>query len=120
MKKMIAAYKELMEEINSEVTEGLLAPGDTLQILRQKTPAFEGYCPITDWYYDEYTMKQELETPLEEMYMPEEFTKEEWAEMKADQEAYKKQYESEKADLVPMKVKDVLTEMKQMQKLFGK
>jgi len=111
-------YKELLSEIEEEVKEGILTLGDTIQILRDKTPAVENYCPIIDWYYDDFAMNEELSTPLEEMYLPEEFTKEEWAEMEKEQAELKKQYEEDKPDLLSVKVKDVLTEMKQMQKLF--
>lgn len=112
-------YKELIAELNEEVAEGVLAPADSIQILRDKKPIFQEYCAIIDWYYDEFAMKEELETPLEEMYLEEEFSKEEWKEMREEREAYKKQYQADQADLVTMTVKDVLTEMKQMQKLFA-
>lgn len=112
-------YKDLMNEINDEVAEGVLAPGDMIQVLRDEKPVYESYCAIIDWYYDEFVMNEELNTPLEEMYMAEEFTKEEWDLMVQEQEEFKKQYEADKPKLVSMKVKDVLTEMKQMQKLLG-
>lgn len=111
-------YKELINEITEEVTEGIITMEDSIQILRDKEPVFENYCAILDWYYDEYTMNEDLNTPLEEMYMEEEFDKEEWTQMKADQVELKAQYEKDQADLVTIKVKDALTEMKQIQKLF--
>lgn len=112
-------YKELIEEISDEVKEGILTPEDTIQILRDTTPVFENYCPVIDWYYDDYTMNEELNTPLEDMYLPEEFSTEEWEQMKSDNEELKKQYAADKESLVSMKVKDILTEMKQIQKLLG-
>lgn len=111
-------YKELLEEINFEVSEGVLTPNDSIQILRGSEPVFENYCEIIDWYYDDFTMNEEISTPLEEMYLPEEFSKKEWDEMKLEQEELKKQYLEDKPNLIEMKVKDVLTEMKQIQKLF--
>ncbi len=111
-------YKELINEINGEVSEGVLLPNDTIQILRGDVPVFENYCEIIDWYYDEYTMDEEINTSLEDMYLPEEFSEVEWQEMKADQEKMKAQYLEDKSKLVAMKVKDVLTEMKQIQKLL--
>lgn len=120
MKKIIANYKSLLEEISNEVKEGLLTEKDTIQVLRTDQPVVQEYRPIIDWYYDAYVMKEEMETPLEEMYMEEEFTKEEWKEMQEDLAQYKKQYEAEKDKLMEISVKDALTEMKQMQKLFGK
>lgn len=119
MSKIKFSYKDLMNEINDEVTEGVLTPNDTIQVLRGEKPVFETYCPIIDWYYDAFTMKEEMETPIEEMYMAEEFTKEEWDEMVKEQEEFKKQYEIDQPKLTEMKVKDVLTEMKQIQKLLG-
>lgn len=119
MKKLIANYKSLIEEISNEVKEGLLTEKDMIQVLRSDKPMVQDYCPILDWYYDSYMMQEEMETPLEEMYLEEEFTKEEWKEMHDDLEQYKKQYESEKDKLVEIQVKAALTEMKQMQKLFG-
>lgn len=118
MGKIKIDYKELLSEINEEVAEGVLLPEDTIQILRDSEPVVENYYAIIDWYYDDYAMKEELNTPLEDMYLPEEFTKDEWEEMKADQAALKAQYEEDKPKLQEMKVKDVLTEMKQIQKLF--
>ncbi len=112
-------YKGLMQEINEEVKEGVITQNDTIQVLRDDTPIFQEYCPIIDWYYDAFTMKEELETPMEEMYLPEEFSKEEWASMVKEQAEYKAQYQSDQPKLTSMKVKDVLTEMKQMQKLFS-
>ncbi len=111
-------YKTLIDEINSEVEEGILLPNDTIQILRDDKPAFDNYCVVIDWYYDDYVMQEELDTPLEDMYLPEEFTDEEWHEMKKDQEELKAQYNEDKSKLISVKVKDILTEMKQMQKLF--
>ncbi len=112
-------YKDLIDEINSEVAEGVLTSGDTIQVLRDEKPVYESYCAIIDWYYDEFAMEEEFETPIEEMYMVDEFTKDEWDLMVQEQEEFKKQYEADKPKLVNMKVKDVLTEMKQMQKLLG-
>lgn len=65
-----------------------------------------------------HVMNEEVNTPLEEMYLPEEFSDEEWAQMKEDHAQLKNQYQADKSNLVEIKVKDALTEMKQMQKLF--
>lgn len=111
-------YKDLIDEINFEVSEGVLLPGDTIQILRDTRPLTDNYCVIIDWYYDDYTMNEELNTPLEEMYLPEEFTSDEWDDMKKEHAKLKAQYLEDKPRLQSIKVKDVLTEMKQMQKLF--
>lgn len=111
-------YKDIISEINSEVEEGILSLNDSIQILRGSEPVFENYCPIVDWYYDSYVMNEEINTPIEEMYLPEEFTKDEWEQMKNDHAQLKNQYEIDKANLIEIKVKDALTEMKQMQKLF--
>lgn len=118
MAKKKNIYEEFIAEINEEVEEGSLTLKDSIQILRDSKALINDYCPIIDWYYDEYTMKEELSISLEEMYLKEEFSKEEWQEMKKEQEAYKKQYESDQSNLITMKVKDVLTEMKQIQKLL--
>lgn len=119
MKKFAERYRSIIKEINEEVSEGVLQAGDEIQILREEKPVFQDYCEIIDWYYDEYTMKEELETPLEEMYLPEEFSKKEWEMMKKEQKEYKEQYKADLPKLQKMTVKAVLTEMKQMQKLFG-
>lgn len=120
MKKYINEYKGMIEDISEEVEMGMLTEKDKIQVLRAEKPIVQEYCPIIDWYYDAYMMKEEMETPLEEMYMEDEFSKEEWKQMKADHAAYKKQYEEEKDKLVEIGVKEALTEMKQMLKLFGK
>lgn len=120
MKKIVENYKALIEEISGEVKEGFLTEEDTIQILRDEKPIIQDYCPVIDWYYNAYTMKEEMETPLEEMYMEEEFTKTEWKDMQVDFAQYKRQYEAEKDKLVEIKVKAALTEMKQMIKLLAK
>jgi len=118
MKTTKTNYKAFIEEISDEVSEGILTQKDSVQILRADKPIYDNYCPIVDWYHDAYTMDEELNTPLEEMYLEEEFTKEEWEEMKQDQEALKKQYKEDFPKLTSITVKEVLTEMKQIQKLF--
>lgn len=119
MNRFVADYKAIIAELNEEIAEGVLGQKDEIQVLRADTPVFQEYCPIRDWYYDAFAMKEELETPLEEMYMKEEFSEEEWKEMAKEQKEYKAQYEQDQPKLQTMSVKDVLTEMKQMQKLFG-
>lgn len=119
MKKLVANYKSILAELNDDVKEGILTPKDDIQILRGEEPVFQEYKAIEDWYFDSFIMKEELETPLEEMYMKEEFSEEEWKEMAKQQADYKEQYEKDQPKLVTMKVKDVLTELKQMQKLFA-
>ena len=118
MKKIVSNYKMLLDEINEEVQEGVLSENDNIQILRETSAVMDTYYPISDWYYDTFVMDEELNTPLEEMYLPEEFSEDEWKQMKLEQEETKKQYEEDQPKLVSMKVKDVLTEMKQMVKLL--
>lgn len=104
MAKKTLIYKELLEELNAEVAEGVLSLEDTIQIIRDDKELMPTYYPIIDWYYDAFTMKQEIDTPLEEM--------------KKSHEAYKAQYEADAPKLKEMKLKDALTEMKQIQKLM--
>lgn len=118
MKKLMQSYKDFIEELTYEVSEGVLKEGDQIQVLRAETPIVQDYRPVVDWYYDAYTMEQELSIPLEDLCEQDDYSKEEWADMLKNQEAYKQQYESEKDRLELAKVKDVLTEMKQMVKLF--
>lgn len=118
MAKVKIDYKSLIDEISEEVKEGVLSEKDTVQVLRAKEPVFEGYRPVEDWYYDDYTMNMELDTPVEEMYMEDEFSKEELEEMKQEQKELKAQYEADKPSLEQIEVKALLTEMKQMEKLF--
>ena len=116
--KITLDYDELIKEMEAEIKEGGLSQKDTIQILRDEKAVYENYCPIIDWYYDKAAMVEEMETPLEEIYLQEEFSKEEWAQLKRDHADYKKQYQEDRDRLMDMKVKDVLTEMKQMMKLF--
>ncbi|MCQ2508035.1 MAG: hypothetical protein MJ097_04530 [Dorea sp.] len=118
MKEIITNYKSIIAEIGESIEDGVITEKDQIQILRADQPVFQAYRPVVDWYYDAFTMKEELELPLEEMYMKEEFSAKEWAEMKKDQAEYKKQYEEDLPKLEAMGVKEVLTEMKQMMKLF--
>lgn len=117
MKKLMEIYKEFVEEISYEIAEGVLKEEDQIQILRGEEAVVQDYRPLIDWYYDAYTMEQEL-VPLEDLCEEGDYSKEEWADMFANHEAYKKQYEEEKDRLEVVKVKDILTEMKQMIKLF--
>ena len=119
MKQLIADYKALTGEISDEVKVGILTDKSEIQILRAEAPVFRDYRPIVDWYYDAYAMKEEFETPFEEMYMKEDYSAKEWKEMKEDYAAYKKQYEAEKDKLEVSTVKAVLTELRQMVKLLG-
>lgn len=119
MKKLIENYKALAAELNDNLTEGVLTQKDEIQILRGEKPVFQEYCAIEDWYFDAFVMEEEIGTPLEEMYLKEEFSEEEWKEMKKEQAEYKEQYEKDQPKLITMTVKDVLTELKQMQKLFA-
>lgn len=118
MKEIITNYKAIMAEISEAMEDGVITEKDQIQLLRADKAAFQDYRPVVDWYYDAFTMKEELELPLEEMYMKEEFSAKEWAEMKKDQAEYKKQYEEDLPKLQTMGVKEALTEMKQMMKLF--
>lgn len=111
-------YRDILDELNSEIEEGVLSLEDTIQILRGSEPVVESYHAIVEWYYDSYLMDEEVNTPVEEMYLPEEFSADEWKQMKEDHAALKAQYEKDKPNLIEIKVKDALTEMKQMQKLF--
>ncbi len=120
MKKMISDYKAMIEDISAEVKEGMLTEDKMIQILREDKAIVQDYRPISDWYYDAPTMEDEIGVPFEEMYMEDEYPKEEMAEMKKQFLAYKAQYEAEKNKLEEISVKAALTEMKQMIKLFGK
>lgn len=119
MKKLVENYKNILAELNADVKEGILTPKDDIQVLRGENPVFQDYKAIEDWYFDAFVMAEEFETPLEEMFMKEEFSEEEWKAMEKEQADYKEQYEKDQSKLITMKVKDVLTELKQMQKLFG-
>lgn len=120
MKKMISDYKAMIEDITAEVTEGMISEKNMIQVLREAKAIVQDYRPIIDWYYDADTMQDEVGIPFEEMYMEDEYPKEEMAEMKKQFLAYKAQYEAEKDKLEEISVKAALTEMKQMIKLFGK
>ena len=111
-------YRAFIEEMNENIKDGALSEKDTIQILRADQAVYAEYCPIIDWYFDAFSMKEELETPLEEMYLAEEFSKEEWEEMKKSRQEFLEQYKEDQPKLIEMTVKDVLTEMKQMQKLW--
>lgn len=118
MKEFVQNYKEMIEDISYEVSEGVLKEMDQIQVLREENAVMQDYRPVVDWYYDAYTMEQDLNIPLEDLCDQEEYSKEEWADMLENQKAYKAQYEAEKDHLELVAVKDILTEMKQMVKLF--
>lgn len=119
MKNMVKNYKELVSEISNEVSEGVLNEKDMIQILRAEKAVVQDYHPIIEWYYDSFVMEEELDSSLEDMYMKDEFSEDEWDKMAKEMQAYKKQYLADQPKLIVMGVKETLTEMKQMIKLLG-
>ncbi|ERM18910.1 hypothetical protein [Brevibacillus laterosporus] len=45
-------YEELIEELKSDLTEGLISMGDKIKIVRGQKVA-NHYYPIIDYYYDD-------------------------------------------------------------------
>lgn len=95
-------YEELQLEINEEIEDLLLTPGDTIQILRAKAAIEGDYYPITDWYYIETIVMDDL------IVEPDDSAEE--IENKAEIRAH---YMKDKPMLQEALVADVLLEMKQ-------
>lgn len=66
-------YDELINELESDLLEGLIALSDTIKIVRSTIPAYKTYLPIIDYYYDDNDPGEEFEVMqvsavLKEMY----------------------------------------------------
>jgi hypothetical protein len=52
-------YQTMLNEFKEDIAEGILAPADTIQILRSNKPVDDGYRPIIDWYYNDDVMTED-------------------------------------------------------------
>lgn len=120
-------YEELLYEINEEIEDGVLSLEDEIQILRGEglsnkelehrlewfrsqgvvNPVLEEYHPIIDWYYDDNSMNEIFE--IEPDYDEEEIK---------EAEEIKVSYLKDKPFLITKKVKEVLEEMKEKNKII--
>lgn len=119
-------YEELLNEINEEIEDGVLFLEDEIQILRGEclsnkelehrlkwfrsqgvvNPVLEEYRPIIDWYYDNNSMNELFK--IEPDYDEEEIK---------EVEEIKASYLKDKPFLITKKVKEVLEEMKEKNKI---
>lgn len=49
-------YSEFLTEIKEEIADCILFADEYIQVLRRKTPAYDDYRPIIDWYYNKRKM----------------------------------------------------------------
>ena len=73
-------YSELIDEIKSDLSEGLINLSDTIKVIRSHKITYEDYRPIIDYYYDDDQPKEEyqpmlVETVLSEMEFRNQITK---------------------------------------------
>lgn len=103
--KLSYDYSKMMEEIKEDIAEGILKLEDTIQILRGDI--HKGYSPIIDWYY-------EHEKTLADI------TPNEWDDKKdiIMKRKIARRKEEELPKLTTVTVLDVLTEMKEMNKIL--
>ena len=99
-------YHELIKELKGEVNEGILTLNDEIQILRG-TPRNK-YQPIIDWYYNHNRMIKIL-TP--DIYNS--------TEDNAHLKILKKQYKTDKPNLISITVAEALEEMKRLNKIIS-
>jgi hypothetical protein len=92
-------YSEFLQEFREELYECALSLEDEVLVLRGK-PLPDGYRPVIDWYYDEDVML--------DMLADAEITNE-------AREEFNRVYDF----LEPIKVKDLIVEMKRKSTLFG-
>ena len=79
--------------------------------MREEDERLQGYKPIVDYYYPCPAL--DINVPLEFLYNPEEYTPEEWEQMKQEHEKWLVQYNKDKANIEKASVLAVLTEMEQ-------
>lgn len=65
-------YEDLINELEGDITEGLIRPSDILKIVRTEQPTIDNYKPIIDYYYSDHEVKEQYElmtatAALEEM-----------------------------------------------------
>ena len=104
--KLSYDYTELIQEIKQEINEGILTLNDKIQILRG--PSQNDYKPIIDWYYNHHTMSKDL-TP--DIYDNENEI--------AKLNLLKKQYKTDKPNLITITVAAALKEMKRLNKIIS-
>lgn len=54
-------YTDLIEEVESDILEGLIKKDDILLIVRGQEEVFEGYYPIIDYYYNDNSPDEVVE-----------------------------------------------------------
>lgn len=54
-------YEELIDEIQSDLSEELINLSDTIKIVRSSRIVYENYRPIIDYYYGHYQTKEKYE-----------------------------------------------------------
>lgn len=57
-------YEEMIQELQEELSDGILSLTDNIQILRDDKDIGYGYRPIIDWYYDDNTMTDDLNADI--------------------------------------------------------
>lgn len=68
-------YEELLNELKSDLFEGLITPNEKIKIVKSKNPITAGYFPIVDYYYsnnqpsEEFEEMQALKVVAETEYM---------------------------------------------------
>lgn len=100
-------YEEFIEELKQEISDGVLLPTDTIQVLRANREIDRGYKPIIDWYYNH-------ETTLEDLEIDDDDDQEEIKEKQIMKELYKR----DKDFLELVSVAGCLLEMKERNKIL--
>ncbi len=103
-------YSELIEELQSDIDEGLIKNSTIIGVLRDDKPIYSDidYKPIIDYYYPHVFEK---DSPAETL-SKEEYTEDEWASIVKEYQKSYKQFENDKPKLQNATVLAVLTEMK--------
>jgi len=109
-------YEELINELKSDLEEGLIKESSIIGIVREEDERLQGYKPIVDYYYP--CPPLDINVPLEMIHNREEFTPEEWEQMKQEHEKWLKQYNEDKANIEKATVLAVLTEMEQFNSII--
>lgn len=103
-------YDELIADLQEDLLFGDCTKETTINIVRDRNRTIaDSYHPIIVYYYLDDL--ENLETPLEDLENPEEYTVEEWEAMKAERQEWLEQYHEYEPYFEPITVGEALDEM---------
>lgn len=103
-------YSELLDELRSDLDEGILEPHNIISFVRERNFVIDDgnvrYKPIIDYYYP-----NAFKGDLESLYDKDEYSEEEWEEMELEYKADYAKYKEDEPYLERATALALLTEM---------